>query len=130
MDSTNKDVGTPPTTGDQSDVQARYGNYLGNGGFFNPEMMEHQKVADLLRDFSAELTRLGAERDHYLETLAATRDVLVVFGKQAGWLPEQQAYSTRMTESERELADAVTAIDAVLSGAARLAREPHQEKEK
>jgi hypothetical protein len=28
----------------------RITNYLGNGGLFNPEMMEHEKVRDLLID--------------------------------------------------------------------------------
>lgn len=28
----------------------RIDNYLGNGGFFNPECMDHDKVSDLLQD--------------------------------------------------------------------------------
>jgi hypothetical protein len=31
-------------------ILARIQNYLGNGGLFNPEMMEHDKVRDLMMD--------------------------------------------------------------------------------
>ena len=33
-------------------------NYLANGGLFNPEMMDHEKVRDLLMESRAELIRL------------------------------------------------------------------------
>jgi len=32
------------------EIRARIQNYLGNGGFFNPEHMEHDKVRNLLMD--------------------------------------------------------------------------------
>lgn len=38
-----------------SDVLERITNYLGNGGVFNPELMEHDKVRDLLIDCRDEL---------------------------------------------------------------------------
>jgi len=31
-------------------LDERLKNYFGNGGLFNPEMMEHDKVRDLMRD--------------------------------------------------------------------------------
>ena len=34
-------------------LRARLDNYFGNGGFFNPESMEHDKVGLLLRDIAA-----------------------------------------------------------------------------
>ena len=37
--------------------------YLGNGGLFNPELMEHEKVRDLLMDCRDELERLTTKCD-------------------------------------------------------------------
>jgi hypothetical protein len=51
--------------------------------------------------------------------LAASRDAMAAFGRQAGWLPEQGGYSTRMTEPEKQLADAVASIDLLLADATR-----------
>lgn len=34
----------------KAELLARIQNYLGNGGLFNPEMMEHEKVRDLIMD--------------------------------------------------------------------------------
>ncbi len=34
----------------REELLARIQNYLVNGGLFNPEMMEHEKVRDLLMD--------------------------------------------------------------------------------
>lgn len=34
----------------EQELLARIQDYLGNGGLFNPELMEHDKVRDLLRD--------------------------------------------------------------------------------
>ena len=42
-----------------SDVRERITNYLGNGGFFNPELMEHEKVRDLLMDCRDEIDILS-----------------------------------------------------------------------
>lgn len=38
-----------------SDLISRINNYLQSGGFFNPEMMEHEKVRDLLMDIRTHL---------------------------------------------------------------------------
>ena len=35
---------------EQQELVGRIQSYLGNGGFFNPEMMEHDKVRDLIMD--------------------------------------------------------------------------------
>jgi len=70
-----------------------------------------------LRKGEARLAVLEAregEREALREALAAARDTLAAFAKQAGYLPEQGAYSTRMTEGERRLAEAVACIDALL----------------
>lgn len=43
-----------------SDVVQRINEYLGNGGLFNPEMMDHEKVRDLLLDCREHITRFEA----------------------------------------------------------------------
>lgn len=45
----------------------RIQNYLGNGGLFNPEMMEHEKVRDLIMDC----------RDYIAGTKPSNRQLLV-----------------------------------------------------
>lgn len=45
-----------------NDVLERISQYLQAGGFFNPELMEHEKVLDLLIDCRSEITRLREER--------------------------------------------------------------------
>lgn len=48
---------TPPVVerGRDEELLARVRNYLGNGGFFNPEAMDHQKVQRLILDIAAAL---------------------------------------------------------------------------
>lgn len=41
-----------------SDVMHTIQSYLGNGGLFNPEMMEHDKVRDLILDCRDHLGRI------------------------------------------------------------------------
>ena len=55
----------------QSNIDNRIINYLANGGLFNPELMEHDKVRDLLMDCYAELGR-------FRDTLKITLDNLVM----------------------------------------------------
>lgn len=62
----------------------------------------------------------------------ASRDALAAFQKQAGWLPQQQAYSTKMTEAELQIAKAVqdlTAALAALNSPAADTKEGAHEKE-
>jgi hypothetical protein len=40
----------------------RIQNYLGNGGLFNPELMDHDKVRDLMLDCRAALRAAGPRR--------------------------------------------------------------------
>ena len=47
----------------------RIDNYLQNGGLFNPEMMEHEKVRELLLDCRAELARGRARHPYDTEKL-------------------------------------------------------------
>lgn len=44
-----------------TDIVARLRDYLGNGGFFNPELMDHAKVRDMVMDCRDEIERLRAE---------------------------------------------------------------------
>lgn len=80
------------------------------------EQFEHYE--DRAQVAEAKLAELTATVETLRHALAASRDVLAAFGKQAGWLPEQQAYSTRMTEGEQRLAEAVADIDRILNDAA------------
>lgn len=41
-------------------VIERINNYLSSGGLFNPELMEHDKVRDILIDCRNEIERLEA----------------------------------------------------------------------
>lgn len=41
-----------------TDILDRIQQYLSNGGLFNPELMEHDKVRDLIRDCREEITQL------------------------------------------------------------------------
>jgi hypothetical protein len=52
-----------------------------------------------------------------LHALTAARDVLAGYQKQAGYLPEQGGYSTRMTDAERNIARAVSDLDTIIAGA-------------
>jgi hypothetical protein len=47
-----------------SDIVPRIQSYLGNGGLFNPELMEHEKVRDLLMDCRTEIERLEKLEKH------------------------------------------------------------------
>ena len=49
------------TSGSVAELQASIKSYLCNGGLFNPEMMEHSKVRDLLLEASR-LMDVKAER--------------------------------------------------------------------
>jgi hypothetical protein len=40
-----------------AELLSRIKNYLGNGGLFNPEMMEHDKVRDLILDCREHISR-------------------------------------------------------------------------
>lgn len=51
---------------------------------------------------------------HWLESLIAARDVLSAFGKQAGYLSEQGGYSTRVTDAEMKVAQAVAALTSLI----------------
>lgn len=53
------------TDGSAPTCRERINNYLGNGGLFNPELMEHQKVRDLLLDCREEIMDLQRARDRY-----------------------------------------------------------------
>lgn len=46
---------------ERADLLARIQSYLGNGGLFNPEMMEHEKVRDLLIDCREALSQLHGD---------------------------------------------------------------------
>jgi len=47
-------------------ILERIRGYLGNGGLFNPEMMEHDKVRDLIMACRDEIERLQHEKHELL----------------------------------------------------------------
>jgi len=51
-------AGLAAATGSAASILETIQSYLGNGGLFNPEMMEHDKVRDLIMACREELTRL------------------------------------------------------------------------
>jgi len=64
--------------------------YLSNGGYFNPELMEHDKVRDLLMDVREQLAvyaKAIMERDTEIERL---RDMLITVSQ---WIDKDPAYS-------------------------------------
>lgn len=58
MSFVNLSGGKPPT---KKEVLARIQNYLEVGGLFNPELMEHDKVRDLIIDCREHLLLEGTE---------------------------------------------------------------------
>lgn len=88
-------------------LHARITDYLGNGGLFNPEMMDHDKVRDLLLD-----CRIMANcYMHYQCELAKLREQL-----------ENQACiirdtATPMSERERRMLAEITDLRTQLSAA-------------
>lgn len=45
-------------------TSALIAEYLGNGGLFNPEMMDHDKVRDMLIDLRDQMVELEAIREY------------------------------------------------------------------
>jgi hypothetical protein len=59
---------------DAKDVRERITEYLSNGGLFNPELMDHAKVRDLLIDFRDRIDILTRERDEARKDAARVRE--------------------------------------------------------
>ncbi len=55
-----------------SDALERVKDYLGSGGLFNPELMEHEKVRDLIMDCREEIQKRDAE----IENLVLTNKII------------------------------------------------------
>jgi hypothetical protein len=51
----------PPVPAALDALLDRIQGYLGNGGLFNPELMEHDKVRDLMLDCRAALRAAGPQ---------------------------------------------------------------------
>lgn len=97
----------------------------------NFEPMDHRaaQVYRLCADELADVSRLRAlpeQTTEAIEALSVARDALGAFAKEAGYLPEQGGYSTRMRDSEYKLAEAAQSLDAIVSRLRALV--PHQEK--
>ena len=57
--------GVGSTGGSALNCRERINDYLSCGGLFNPELMEHEKVRDLLLDCREEIMDLQLSRDRY-----------------------------------------------------------------
>ncbi len=64
-----------------SELSARIDEYFGNGGLFNPELMDHAKVRDLLVDVRAHLTTLAAENARLRAVIDHTQDHLAAMNR-------------------------------------------------
>lgn len=53
-----------------TDIVETIAEYLSMGGLFNPEMMEHDTVRNLIIECRAEITRLSAENERLRGALA------------------------------------------------------------
>ena len=53
------------TDGSALKCRERINDYLSSGGLFNPELMEHEKVRELLLDCREEIMELQLARDRY-----------------------------------------------------------------
>ena len=59
------DNGVGSTGGSALNCRERINDYLSAGGLFNPELMEHEKVRELLLDCREEIMDLQRARDRY-----------------------------------------------------------------
>ena len=57
--------GVGSTGGSALNCRERITDYLSSGGLFNPELMEHEKVRELLLDCREEIIELQLARDRY-----------------------------------------------------------------
>jgi len=77
----------------------RINNYLQNGGLFNPEVMEHDKVRELLIDCQIELVTALAD-----VKITATREECFLWLQGIkGNLPLEHRVSVVLAEREREV---------------------------
>lgn len=64
-----------------TDIVETIAEYLSMGGLFNPEMMEHDTVRNLIIECRAEITRLRAENERLSTSLSNTANARVLQGK-------------------------------------------------
>jgi hypothetical protein len=75
------DAPFPKTHRETQDVLMRIREYIGHGGLFNPDLMDHDKVRDLVVDCRdaiaaalAEIDQLTAENDRLTHSLRDVRE--------------------------------------------------------
>ena len=84
-------------------------SYLGNGGLFNPEFMEHEKVRDMVLTMRGNITAAIS----LIESLAADKARLLDFAKRiAAQRPERPDYWSSCGQCASNAEDAGFAIDA------------------
>lgn len=86
-----------------NELKQRIASYLGNGGLFNPEMMEHDKVRDLIQDClnhieeqERELAHLNSHFSQILSELQAEKTAREIAESHRGQL------QTKLTALEKE----------------------------
>ena len=60
-----------------SDITERVRDYLGNGGLFNPEHMNHDAVRDLIMDMDTKVRELEAKGATFEQILESLRGMTV-----------------------------------------------------
>ena len=58
-------------------IVERCREYLSSGGLFNPELMDHQKVSDLVIDCCDEIERLRKENNAQFKYIEAERSIRI-----------------------------------------------------
>lgn len=57
-------------------IEERVKSYLGNGGLFNPEHMDHDKVRNLVIDLSEELEKLKEDKKKFYRIIDMSKHTL------------------------------------------------------
>lgn len=77
-------------------LASRITNYLGNGGFWNPEMMEHDKVRDLLMDCRTALVSPQGEAANFILTLDECKALNFFLRLHGGLMKEHEEQYTQI----------------------------------
>lgn len=96
-----------PATPSAAEIEHRIRSYLGNGGLFNPELMEHEKVRDLIMDIGRFLQDCKAHTAAAVESQRVKDREVLNQGQRtiATLLCERDAAQSRIAALERELAE-------------------------
>lgn len=111
---------TPPCPGfeykpEKDDAIAQYGSELA-GDILNCRHCNRPYSAHGEAKPEAPAAQAESREAYLLEVLVGARDVIASLQKQLGFIPNQNAYSTKMTAEEINAARAVKALDEIIDG--------------